>query len=33
MVGQTLGHEKTLDKLGERGVGEVCRAEDMTPKL
>ena len=33
MVGQILGHYPILDNLGARGVGEVSRAEDMTPDL
>ncbi len=28
MVGTTLAHDKVLEKIGQGGMGEVCRAED-----
>jgi len=28
MVGQTISHYKVLEKIGEEGMGEVCRATD-----
>jgi len=33
MIGATLGDYKILDLLGAGGMGEVCRAEDMTLDL
>ncbi len=28
MLGKTLSHYKVIEKIGQGGMGEVCRAED-----
>ena len=32
MIGRTLSHYKVIEKIGQGGMGEVCRAEDSSSK-
>ena len=29
MVGTTISHYKVIEKIGEDGVGDVCKVEDL----